>query len=449
MQVIYIMNDSQHHQEWSGLRVYVMGLGRFGGGVGVTRYLAQSDATVIVGDSADRAQLSESLRSIHDLIDSKKVKCVFGPHRVEDLDGIDVLVVNPAVPMPWTNSFVQQAAHKGIAITTEIEILLRLLDPSKIIGVTGSAGKSTTSAMIDYALNKLQHHCLLGGNIGGSLLGRLDELRPDTLIVIELSSAMLYWLERSRAFVDRKIAVGCITNCSPNHLDWHGDESHYIDAKKALIGSSHQSILGPSLRDWSTESCMSISEDMPLSASAIPGHHNRINAEIAVRAVGLLAPHSKSDIQKAVSEFQGLAHRLEHVGEFAGVHFYNDSKCTVPGATLLAIEAIADRVLESQIHLIVGGYDKGSDLSPLSDLAPQLAGLYTIGATGKDLYRSASSNAFDCNDLEKAMIKIHSRTRKNDVVLLSPGCASWDQFPNYEARGNEFVALASQKFVEI
>lgn len=448
MRILYIMTDPKLHQEWHGLRVYVMGLGRFGGGAGVTRYLAESGATVVVGDTAEPTQLSDSLGSIQDLIDSKQASCIFGPHRVEDLEGVDVVVVNPAVPMPWTNSFLADAERKGIVVTTEIEIVVRLLDPARIIGVTGSAGKSTTSAMIDCALYKLGHHCMLGGNIGGSLLSRLDELTQETLVVLELSSAMLYWLDRSNAFEKHEIAVGCVTNCSPNHLDWHGDESHYTNSKKVLLSSSRKSLLGPSLKQWSTDNSVVISDDDPLSESAVPGRHNRINAELAVRAVGLMTPHSKSAIQKVVGEFQGLPHRLEFVGVYAGVHFYNDSKCTVPDATLLAIEALGDRVLGSQIHLIVGGYDKGSDLSTLSALAPKLAGLYAIGATGKALYRSADSNAYDCGDLDKSMNMIRARAHKNDVVLLSPGCASWDQFTNYEARGERFVALASQLFTE-
>ncbi len=436
-------------QQWNGRRVYVMGLGRFGGGIGVTRYLAESGAEVVVGDTADESVLAESIASIQDLIDQGRVRCVLGAHAVGDLDGVDTLVVNPAVPMPWSNTFVLKAESRGVRITTEIEIAIRRLDPNKVIAVTGSAGKSTTSAMIDFGLTTLGFHSVLSGNIGGSLLGRLGEITPDTTVVLELSSAMLYWLDRSGYFESSTFSIGCITNCIPNHLDWHGDETHYIESKQVLLHACSHLALGETLVDWGSSSSQILTQSDAVAGCFLPGHHNAMNAGMAACVLAHQLPNGKHEITQSLREFQGLPHRLQFVGTHQGIGYFNDSKCTVPNATLLAVDALkTDRPSES-IHLIVGGYDKGSDLSALSALAPSIGGLYTIGSTGQSIYDAAATNAYHCGDLLNAMNQIRDRASHGDTVLLSPGCASWDQFSNYEARGDRFMELAKQPAGEL
>lgn len=428
--------------DWNGKLVYVMGLGRFGGGIGVVRYLASQGALLRIGDLSDKDSLSDSISQIQELLEHQSAELRLGEHQIDDLEGVDVLVVNPAVPLPWKNAFIREAKRQGIAITTEIEIVYRSLDPSRVIAVTGSAGKSTTSAMIHHALTQLGYHSKLGGNIGGSLLKDLESITQQTWVVLELSSAMLYWLGESKVFDTSPPAIGVVTNCISNHLDWHGDAAHYERSKRLLAAAANHVVLGEQVSHWSNGNCVVIPQSDAVQSCSLPGAHNGLNAAVASRAVSLATGADLQTARNAAGSFPGLPHRLQLVCEIDGVRYYNDSKCTVPDATLLAIEAVSELVNKGCIHLIAGGYDKGSDLSSIAHQAPLLAGLYTIGSTGKNISDSAVSNAFDCGDLRAAMNCLESRVKAGDAVLLSPGCASWDQFENYQARGEQFAQLA-------
>jgi len=425
--------------QWHGQHVYVMGLGRFGGGVGVTRYLVEQGATVLVGDMRDANGLEDSIKQLQDLLDDGSVRISLGNHQASDLDGMGSMVVNPAVPKPWENQFISLARSRGIAVTTEIEIAYRLLDPSKVIAVTGSAGKSTTCAMIHHALQSMGHGSVLGGNIGGSLLTDLEVIKNGVAVVLELSSAMLYWLGESGVLDESPLMVGCVSNCVANHLDWHGSAGHYTQSKQILARIAKNLILGEGVSEWGAGNRSVVSEDHWLQGCSVPGRHNGLNAAMAARAVQAMTGDELEIIEDAVRSFEGLPHRLQLVHNCDGVRFYNDSKCTVPDGTALAVEALTPR---SKIHLIAGGYDKGSDLSLISQMSTQLAGLYAIGTTGAGIVGAANGDAFECGDLDRAMGLIQGRLSDGDVVLLSPGCASWDQFANYEERGDRFTELA-------
>jgi UDP-N-acetylmuramoylalanine--D-glutamate ligase len=421
--------------------VLVMGLGRFGGGLGVTRFLLREGARVILNDRSSADELATPLK---ELGDHRNLTLALGHHDPSVLDNIDILVVNPAVPRPWDNAFINAAAARGIRVTTEIEIAYRLLNPDRVIAITGSAGKSTTSAMTHHALRALDIPSVLGGNIGGSLLDQLDTITPDTTIVLELSSAMLYWLW-GRSTIDQPThpAVSCVTSYNPNHLDWHADETHYLASKKLILTPDRDSVLPESLHDWANLNSRILTGNDAIEGCAVPGHHNAMNASFAIACIRGLHPHlSESDLIPAVQAFTGLPHRLHRSFEHQGVIYFDDSKSTTPQATLLAIKALETIAPRDRIHLIAGGYDKGSDLTPIANLAPELAGLYCIGTTAQSIVSASRSNAFNCNTLDHAMHQIHTRTQEGHLVLLSPGCASWDQFENYEQRGRRFVELA-------
>ena len=292
----------------------------------------------------------------------------------------------------------------------------------------------------------------MGGNLGGSLLGSLEQIGAEDWIVLELSSAMLHWIDAWSPH------VAVVTNLRANHLDWHGDFAHYQGSKLRIfqwqqpgdvaVFSESPADLGVlALPPGVRELIVGEGEARPWADAGantrlrILGAHNRTNAAAAVTAcVALKQPElTPQACWNALATFPGLSHRLEFVGEMNGVTYYNDSKSTTPQATITALSAFDD---PSRVHLIAGGYDKGLDLAPLCDAARACAALYTIGQVGHRLCGPQST--LHCETLEHALEAASAAARPGDVVLLSPGCASWDQFTNYEERGRAF-----ERFVQM
>ncbi len=417
-----------------GRRVTVMGLGRFGGGAGVTRWLAAQGAAVLVTDLAGADDLDQAVRDIADLLEAGSVTLRLGGHDEADFRawsakrsrGADLVVANPAVPRPWENPMLAAASAAGVPLTTEIRLLIERLNRRRVIGVTGTAGKSTTTAMIHHVLAACGVASRRGGNIGGSLLSEVHAIGADEWVVLELSSAMLHWLRGWSP------GIAVLTNVEPNHLDWHGSFEHYARCKGQIF--SDQLPGEAQLRG----------DEVPavaLPPLAVPGEHNRCNAHLAVAAACSAVPGlDRAAAAAALADFRGLPHRLEFVAESRGRRFFNDSKSTTPSATRLAVEALGD---PRRVHLIVGGYDKQIDLEPLVVQTRRVAGVYAIGQTGPRL--AGAAGAVDCGTLDVAVERALSRMKRGDVLLLSPGCASWDQFENYERRGEAFCALVKEK----
>jgi UDP-N-acetylmuramoylalanine--D-glutamate ligase len=439
----------------AGKRVTVMGLGRFGGGVGVTRWLAAQGDDVLVTDLAPEDELAASLAKIRDLVEAGSVTLRLGEHNVSDFTTCDAVVAGPGVPQPWDNRYIRAAEAAGLPVLTEIGLLVERLNRERTIGVTGSVGKSTTSAMIAHALRECAHEALLGGNIGGSLLEDLSRITPATWVVLELSSFMLYWLDR----MSWSPHVAVVTNIAPNHLDWHGSFEEYVRCKQAILRHQEQgdtAVLGPGVEEWggSTSGSVVLPEEF-IGSLRVPGRHNIENAAIAMAAcLATGCGASATELGGALGTFPGLPHRLQLVAERslprqAGTpaRFYNDSKSTTPESALRAVEALAEMpgMGTPRIHLIAGGYDKGSDLAPIAKLGAALGGLYTIGATGPAIAADTPRGAaLQCGTLEVAVATALKRMRPGDALLLSPGCASWDQYANYEERGDEFIRLVNE-----
>lgn len=442
--------------ELAGKRVVVMGLGRFGGGIGVTRFLAERGASVLVTDQLDEQALAASLEPLADLdIDYR-----LGGHAERDFTEADLVVVNPAVD-PRRNLYLDAARSAGARLTSEIGLLIDAAcsgpQRRRTIGVTGTAGKTTTVAMIGHILrdNVGDRHVHVGGNIGGSLLGEIDTIGPRDWVVLELSSFML------EALADWSPHVAVVTNIAPNHLDRHPHFDAYVKAKQTILRhQTHEdrAVLGPGVEDWRWVSpAVAVTQAEPFDELrlAIPGRHNRINATLAIVAAEA-AGVRRSDAIEALADFRSLPHRLQRVCERDGVGYVNDSKATTPEATVLALDSFD----LGQVHLIVGGYDKKSDLSEMARRAAErCAGIYAIGQTGEAIAARAaragrelaegSGKARRCEvqlsrTLDAAVAAARRAAWPGQVVLLSPGCASWDQFDNYEQRGDRFAELARQ-----
>jgi UDP-N-acetylmuramoylalanine--D-glutamate ligase len=450
----------------AGKRVTVMGLGRFGGGVGVARYLVRQGADVRVTDLLDPDQLKDSLAQL----DGLPIEYRLGEHNVSDFTTCDLVVANPAVKPD--NRFLRAANAAGIPVTSEIRLLVSAL-PSRLrtIGVTGTAGKSTTTAMIGHILNKLYPmppalpgdpstdttpRVWVGGNLGGSLLDHVEDIGHDDWVVLELSSFMLHGLRESEHFPGWSPHIAVVTNISPNHLDWHGSFEAYVADKQVILDDQDAecdaAVFGPGLHNELEYKVrdMRFREERDVQANPaidllLPGFHNQLNATLACDAVER-AGAAWIDAAASLADFPGLPHRLQFVLEHNGVRYFNDSKCTTPEAAQLAIESFDP----GTAHIILGGYDKGSDLKPLASLAAErCAGVYTIGDTGGGIQTaaeaaSAKAEIVPCGELEIAVREAVKRAKHGHVVLLSPACASWDQFDNYERRGERFIELVKE-----
>jgi UDP-N-acetylmuramoylalanine--D-glutamate ligase len=459
--------------DWQGKRVVVMGLGRFGGGVGVTRWLAAAGAKVLVTDQAPAEKLSESLAELA----SCSIELRLGGHDERDFRSADVVVVNPAVPP--ASPFLQTAQRAGVPITTEMNLFLERC-PAACIGITGSVGKSTTTAMIGHVLERTlrDQRIWVGGNLGISLLDALPRIGRSDRVVLELSS---FQLERIAAIRWRpRIAV--ITNLAPNHLDWHGSMDAYAAAKlnllrfqdrskdTVIIGDSDalaacvRGLIGPAapiwrygIRDGSPGAWRESPGDRRDATSsaagdggirwpglhlATPGRHNLQNAAAALTVAHLLGVPA-SEAMGVIATFEGLPHRLQRVAVRDGVSYVNDSKSTTPEAAVTAMDAI-----DGPLLMIMGGYDKGIDLSPASRAAARrarfVACIGQTGATVAEQIRLAGGSAEVFTDLAGAVEACRRQARAGETVLLSPACASWDMFEDYRARGDEFARAAAR-----
>lgn len=423
-------------------RVTIFGLGRHGGGVAAARYCALAGAAVTVTDLADEQTLAESLTQLKDVGIAKHA---LGGHQEEDFRSTDIVVVNPAVKPG--NRFVQIARQGGARIASETELFLDAC-PATVIGVTGTVGKSTTAAMTAAILQRGGKRAWLGGNIGHSLLADLAEIRAADFVVLEMSSFQLHWLSDEARWPDMAV----VTNCAANHLDWHGTWEHYAAAKQRLIRrmpahgfavlnnydaqvSTWRRICGWAARPRRLET---------LPMLRLTGDHNRINAACAARVAKELGVED-AVISQALAEFAGLPHRMQFSGDFSGRRFYNDSKATTPAATIAALNT-----MDRSTWLLLGGADKEIELSELAnEVARNAKGAAVFGAVAEkldDAIRNIDPTfpVFRSETMEAALAWCWEQSQEGDAILLSPACASTDQFRDFAQRGEVFERLVRE-----
>ncbi|HZQ04040.1 MAG TPA: UDP-N-acetylmuramoyl-L-alanine--D-glutamate ligase [Gaiellaceae bacterium] len=341
------------------------------------------------------------------------------------LDGVDVLVKSPGVP--GERPLVTIARERGVPVWSEVELGFRLLpDGTRLIGVTGTNGKTTTTELLGAVFRSAGRSVAVAGNVGTPL----SSVRAADWVVCELSS---FQLEDVHTLA---CDVAVLLNLEPDHLDRHGTFEAYRDAKLRIFERARAKIVPRGLGLDGTE----FSADDPLPAEPLlRGAHNRENAAAAAaaaRAAGI----DEAAIAAALRTFAGVPHRLEPVGEVAGVRFVNDSKATNVAAARRALAAYADE----RVHLILGGRAKGEDFAPLAtSLGEEVASVHLVGEAAPELAR-VLPRAHDDGTIAHAVEHALAGARAGDVVLLSPACASYDQFENFEQRGDEFRRLVAE-----
>ena len=450
---------------WAGKRYAVLGLAR--SGAASVRALLAGGAGVVAWDTdeARRAAFAPSARwgegrgegqsratsygtaPLPSPLPGQEREFVVAP--LDDLNGFDALVVSPGVPLN-THPLAAAARAAGVPVVGDIELFAQArgdLPPHKVVGITGTNGKSTTTALVHHILQTAGVPSLMGGNIGLPILG-VEPLTPNGngvgVYVLELSS---YQLDLTQS-LDCDVAV--LLNVTPDHLDRYDGFDAYAASKARLFAmqsAGHDAVIGIGdaasaqiARGLSVrgEHLTKIAPGVCMDQSRWPslqGPHNAQNALAAI-AVAKALGVAEADIDRALERFTGLAHRMQKIAERAGVAYIDDSKATNPESTAPALGAF------DRIHWIVGGRAKGDDLDACAPYFDRVARAYTIGEAGPRftaILRNRMSVA-ECGTLEVAVNAASSAARPGETVLLSPACASFDQFRDYEARGDAFRA---------
>ncbi len=439
-------------------RVLVIGLAK--SGVAVAKLLLHQGAMVTVND---RIPLEEN-PDAKSLIE-EGIRVLAGSHPVDLLEEhFDFVVKNPGIP--YHNCMVEAAMKKGIPVYTEIEIAYQLLE-GLIIGITGSNGKTTTTTLASLMLKESfpERQVFAAGNIGIPLSQLAEQSTKEDIYVSELSSFQLMGIDQF------KPKIACIVNIFSAHLDYHGTREEYIEAKlqltknqtedeylvynadypelmtlikghtkATLVPFSRKSVLDFGACVEGDSICFNGEKVIPVSTIQVPGTQNVENVLAAV-AIAKLAGATNEGIQKAVQNFHGVKHRTQFVKEVNKRRFYNDSKATNIIATQTALRSFTNQ----SVILIAGGLDRGNGFDELVPDLTSVSGIVLYGETKEKLQEAAKLAGVPVievvNTLEEATKKAYAISKEDDIILLSPACASWDQFKNFEIRGDEFIQV--------
>ncbi|MDE2898422.1 MAG: UDP-N-acetylmuramoyl-L-alanine--D-glutamate ligase [Chloroflexota bacterium] len=424
-----------------GRRVVVMGLGVQSGGLGVAAYMREQGADLVVTDLRSEAQLASSVAALG----SAGVRYVLGRHEMDDFRHAEVVVRNPAVRDD--SRYLRAAREAGAHIEMEFTLFLRWCRQARVIGVTGTRGKTTTATALHAMLAAGGQQALLAGNMRVSALAQLHEIEPGSTVVLELSSAQLEGL----AGTGLRTRGAIVTNLMADHLDRYGDMRAYAEAKLPLVANQRPGDwavipAGSEWPDWFAAQAGGTVmrpdlEDAPpgWGDSPLSGRHNRTNlvlAAAAARRVGV----GDDAIEWAVRDFGGVPARQELVGTVGGVRAYNDTTATTPEAALAALATVPGPWV-----LIAGGSDKRLDFTPLAQrllTMEGLRGVVLLPGTGTDRLRPLleGRRIEAAADMAQAVDQALALARWGDAVLLSPACASFGLFSNEFDRGDQFVA---------
>jgi len=438
-----------------------MGLGGFGGGVDVVKFAHKAGAEVAVTDLKPEEKLRKALEQLKDLAG---IRFRLGSHSADDFEQADIVIANPAVPDD--NEFLRLARAHGKFVTSQVNIFFELC-PALIVGVTGANGKSTTAALAAHLLcagtgqsGFAFRRVWLSGNIGNApMLEALEQIRSNDLVVLELSSFQLEQL----AWIEKAPHIAVLTNLTPNHLDRHGSFENYCAVKENIFRFQRPSADEPAVSLFNGEDRIAsqwfekykgqpgrvcirfFADDVPKRVRDkfnLPGRANLAN----LAAAWTIAKYFDVDderIEQALTAFKSLPHRLELVATVDGIRWFNDSISTTPASSIVALEAFEDPKI-----IIAGGYDKALPFDQLgAKIAADAKAAILTGTTAHKIaeaIRTCPQNRARIeftDSLAAAVEKAHELAEPGDVVLLSPACASYDMFDNFEHRGREFVRL--------
>jgi UDP-N-acetylmuramoylalanine--D-glutamate ligase len=459
-------------RELRGIKAVVMGLGVHGGGVGVARFLAEQGADVLVTDLRPAELLADSLAALADL----PIRFVLGEHRADDLATAELVVRNPAVPD--TSPYIRIARAAGAAIEMEMTLFFRRC-PAPIIGITGTKGKTTTTMLVGAMLQQHDASTVVAGNMRVSALAQLGRIGPATPVVLELSSFVLEGL--GAAGLSPQLAL--VTNMSPDHLDRYADFAAYVAAKLEIVAHQrpgatailnaddatapqfaaaaggavgwfgmHAPAPDRGLAAWYADGWLVVRVDgrdepvCPAAELRLAGAHNLANlagAALLARVHGVPC----ATIRAAVRQFRGVPHRQQPVADIGGVRYINDTAATAPDAAIAALHSYA-----APIVLIAGGSDKRLPLAPLARAIAARARhvILLAGNATPHLQRELAatpgappiSGPYD--DIDQAVAAAAALARPGELVLLSPGCASFGMFRNEFHRGDAFSAAVAR-----
>lgn len=438
-------------------RILVVGLGRSGAASAI--FLQERGARVTVSDSKSEAQLQNDIPALLD----RGISIEAGRHGERTFRDQDLIVVSPGVPSDQPQ--LQQARALGIPVIGEVELAFRHLQ-GRILAITGSNGKTTTTTLVGEILAKSGQNTLVGGNIGTPVISLAGKSTPESRVVLEISSFQLETIEQFRPW------IAAILNITPDHLDRHHTFQAYVAAKARIFENQQPGDFAVLNAD--DPACLALQEkarvelywfsrkravengawvkngqiifrrngldQAVLSRNDIhlKGEHNLENVLAAV-CMTMLAGCAPEQVRRAVGEFRAVEHRLELVTSIHGVAFYNDSKATNVDATMKALESFP-----GNIHIILGGKDKGSDYTLLNALLRQrVKRAYLIGAAAEKIASQIKGAAplVHSGTLQHAVRQAFEAAQPGDIILLAPACASFDQFENYEQRGRIFKEL--------
>ncbi len=447
-------------------KVAIIGLGV--SNIPLIDYMYDKKAKVTVFDDREEEKIP---KEIINKIKEYKFETSFGKNNLSKLKGFDIIFRSPSC-MP-TKPELEEEAKRGAKVTTEIEMLMEMC-PAKIIGVTGSDGKTTTTSLIYEILKKAGYNTYLGGNIGTPLFTKLEEMKSEDIVVLELSSFQLMGMKISPH-------IGVITNITPNHLNIHKDYEEYIDAKKNIFKYQNENDIvilnydNEITRNAAKEAMSKVvffshkeklengfivdekiikeCEDdirkhiIDTKDIILRGEHNFENVATALAATKTLV--SQDIAVKAIKEFKPVEHRLEFVRELDRVKWYNDSVSSSPTRTIAGLSSF-----DEEIILIAGGYDKNLDYTPIAKpIVEKVKKLILIGQTSNKIYECVKSEAekqnvkidiYMCSSLKETVTLAKRIAKPSQVVLFSPASASFDMFKNFADRGEQFKKLVNE-----